>query len=160
LDSERRSLANAMVAAVAAEYRGAGAGTPASTSSVPVGPPPTGPVAAGVESKSQRTDDTMPSPSADAPGSGAGRLGTPDASPPTVQNLLFVLGGVLLGVGAIVFTVFAWARYGVAGRVTVLGAATLLAFVIPAVAKRRGLVATAETVAAIALLLVLLDGYG
>jgi hypothetical protein len=87
-------------------------------------------------------------------------LGDPDASPRTVQNLLFVLGAVLLGIAAIVFTVVAWTSYGVGGRATILGGATLIAFAIPVVAVRRRLTATAETFTAIALLLLILDGYG
>ena len=87
-------------------------------------------------------------------------LGDPDASPRTVQNLLFVLGAVLLGIAAIVFTVVAWTSYGVGGRAAILGGATLIAFAIPVVAVRRRLTATAETFTAIALLLLTLDGYG
>ncbi|HEY7173440.1 MAG TPA: hypothetical protein VH442_00865, partial [Micromonosporaceae bacterium] len=93
---------------------------------------------------------------ADAPGA----LGRPDASPRTVQNLLFVLGGILLGIGAIVFTAVAWATYGVPGRAAVLGVATVIALIAPVIATRRGLAATAETVAAVGLLLLMLDGYG
>ena len=87
-------------------------------------------------------------------------LGDPDASPRTVQNLLFVLGAVLLGVAAIVFTAVAWTSYGVGGRAAILGGATLIAFAIPVIAVRRRLTATAETFTAIALLLLILDGYG
>ena len=87
-------------------------------------------------------------------------FGDPDASPRTVQNLLFVLGAVLLGIAAIVFTVVAWTSYGVGGRAAILGGATLIAFAIPVVAVRRRLTATAETFTAIALLLLILDGYG
>ena len=87
-------------------------------------------------------------------------FGDPDASPRTVQNLLFVLGAVLLGIAAIVFTVVAWTSYGAGGRAAILGGATLIAFAIPVVAVRRRLTATAETFTAIALLLLMLDGYG
>jgi hypothetical protein len=87
-------------------------------------------------------------------------FGEPDASPRTVQNLLFVLGAVLLGIAAIVFTAVAWTSYGVGGRAAILGGATLVAFAIPVIAVRRRLTATAETFTAIALLLLTLDGYG
>ena len=40
----------------------------------------------------------------------------PEASTRTVQNALFILGGLLLGSAAIVFTAVAWARFGVTGR--------------------------------------------
>jgi hypothetical protein len=80
--------------------------------------------------------------------------------PQTIQNLLFVIGGILLGVGAIVFTVVAWSRYGMTGRIAILATATLIALAIPLVAVRRSLRATAETFTAIGLLLVALDGIG
>jgi hypothetical protein len=82
----------------------------------------------------------------------------PETSTRTVQNVLFILGGLLLGIAAIVFTAVAWATFGVGGRATILGVATGLALAVPFVALRRGLTATAETFAAIGLLLVLLDG--
>ena len=80
--------------------------------------------------------------------------------PQTIQNLLFIIGGILLGVGAIVFTVVAWNRYGMAGRILILAIATLIAFTIPLIAMRNKLQATAETFTAIALLLLGLDGVG
>ncbi|GAB3970008.1 hypothetical protein [Plantactinospora veratri] len=83
----------------------------------------------------------------------------PETSTRTVQNVLFVLGGLLVGTAAIVFTVWAWATVGVGGRALILGALTGLALAAPVLAKRRGLTATAETFAAIGLLLVVLDGY-
>ncbi|GIG85962.1 hypothetical protein Pen02_08980 [Plantactinospora endophytica] len=83
----------------------------------------------------------------------------PEASTRTVQNVLFVLGGLLLGTAAIVFAVVAWATVGVAGRALILGTLTGLALAAPLLAQRRGLTATAETFAAVGLLLVVLDGY-
>ncbi|RZU77926.1 hypothetical protein EV384_6670 [Micromonospora kangleipakensis] len=89
-------------------------------------------------------------------GAGPGR---PETSTRTVQGLLFVLGGLLLGTAAIVFTAVAWAAVGVAGRALILAGATVLALAVPLVVNRRGLRGTAETFAAVGLLLVLLDGY-
>ena len=83
----------------------------------------------------------------------------PEASTRTVQNALFILGGLLLGSAAIVFTAVAWARFGVTGRAVILAAATALVLAVPPVALARRLSATAETFAALGLLLVLLDGY-
>ncbi|WP_345122489.1 SCO7613 C-terminal domain-containing membrane protein [Dactylosporangium darangshiense] len=83
----------------------------------------------------------------------------PEAAPRTVQNLLFVFGGLLLGSAAIVFAAVAWASFGVLGRAAILGVVTLLTLAVPPVALRRGLRATAETFAALGVLLVLLDGY-
>ncbi|MCO8275004.1 hypothetical protein M1L60_30935 [Actinoplanes sp. TRM 88003] len=73
--------------------------------------------------------------------------------------MLFALGGLLLGVAAIVFAAVAWAQFGLGGRAVVLAAFTGLALAAPLVALRRNLRATAETFAAVGLLLVLLDGY-
>ncbi|WP_346538423.1 hypothetical protein [Micromonospora sp. DPT] len=85
--------------------------------------------------------------------------GRPETSTRTVQGLLFVLGGLLLGTAAVVFTAVAWAAVGVAGRAAILAAVTVLALAAPLVAVRRGLRGTAETFAAVGLLLVVLDGY-
>jgi hypothetical protein len=77
----------------------------------------------------------------------------------TLQNVLFVLGGLLLAVAAIVFTAVAWSQFGVGGRAAILAVVTTAALVIPLLALRRGLRSAAETVTAIGLLLILLDGY-
>ncbi|MFF5292123.1 SCO7613 C-terminal domain-containing membrane protein [Paractinoplanes globisporus] len=83
----------------------------------------------------------------------------PETSSRAVQNVLFTLGGLLLGVAAIVFTAVAWAQFGLTGRAVLLGVVTLVALAVPPLALRRGLTATAETMAAVGLLLTLLDGY-
>ncbi|MDO3702293.1 hypothetical protein Q3W71_11455 [Micromonospora sp. C28SCA-DRY-2] len=85
--------------------------------------------------------------------------GAAETSTRTVQGLLFVLGGLLLGTAAVVFTAVAWAAVGVAGRALILAAVTALALAGPLLAVRRGLRGTAETFAAVGLLLVVLDGY-
>ncbi|SCE90163.1 hypothetical protein GA0070216_10330 [Micromonospora matsumotoense] len=88
-----------------------------------------------------------------------GTPGRPETSTRTIQWLLFVLGGLLLGTAAVVFTAVAWSAVGVAGRALILAAFTALALAVPLVAKWRGLRGTAETFAAVGLLLVVLDGY-
>ncbi|MBV1848923.1 SCO7613 C-terminal domain-containing membrane protein [Catellatospora tritici] len=93
------------------------------------------------------------------PAAPSGPGGRPEASTKTVQNLLFVLGGLLLGIAAIVFTAVAWAAFDVVGRAVILGVVTLAVLAVPPLVRRRGLTATAETFAALGLLLVLLDGY-
>jgi hypothetical protein len=82
-----------------------------------------------------------------------------EASTRLVQNALFLLGGLLLAVAAIVFTAVAWSQFGVGGRALLLAGFTLAALAVPPLAVRRGLTATAETFAAVGLLMVLLDGY-
>jgi len=93
-------------------------------------------------------------PSAAAVGSPVG-----ETSPRAAQNVLFVLGGLLVGAAAIVFTGVAWATYGVVARAVILAVVTALVLAVPPVTARRGLRSTAETFAAIGMLLVVLDGY-
>ncbi|MDG4823092.1 hypothetical protein O7635_14650 [Asanoa sp. WMMD1127] len=83
----------------------------------------------------------------------------PETSPRTAQNVLFVLGGLLVGAAAIVFTGVAWATYGAVGRAVALAVVTALVLAVPPLATRRGLRSTAETFAALGMLLVVLDGY-
>jgi hypothetical protein len=83
----------------------------------------------------------------------------PKLSTLTVQNVLFALGGLLLVVAAAVFTAVAWAQVGVTGRALLLAGATAAVLAVPPFAARRGLIAAAETLAAVGLLMVLLDGY-
>jgi hypothetical protein len=83
----------------------------------------------------------------------------PEASTLGIQTLLFVIGGLLLGAGAIVFTIVAWTTFGRAGQAVILAVVTLLLLATPLVALRRRLRGTAETFAVLGLLLVLLDGY-
>jgi hypothetical protein len=104
-----------------------------------------------------------PPPAPGAPGTLAPAAAPAAAGPETsalgIQTLLFVIGGLLLGSGAIVFAVVAWTTFGVAGQAAILAAGTGLALLVPVVALRRRLRGTAETFAVIGLLLVLLDGY-
>ena len=125
----RQSLAARVTAA-----SGVGAGAPAPALPPPA-PPPAGPAAAGPAGPAR------------------------EASTRTVQTLLFILGGLLLGTGAIVFTAVAWATFGVAGRAVILAVVTALVLATPLVARWRGLRGTAETFAAVGLLLLVLDGY-
>ena len=124
--------------------------------SVP-GPASCGLTSAGSEATGARREDEA----AKAPGPArAERVPrSPEASTRTVQNLLFILGGLLLGSAAIVFTAVAWTTFGVTGRAVILAVVTGLTLAVPLVALRRRLTATAETFAALGLLLVLLDGY-
>ncbi|WP_187283406.1 SCO7613 C-terminal domain-containing membrane protein [Streptomyces sp. t39] len=82
-----------------------------------------------------------------------------EASPPGVQNLLLVLGGLLLAVAAVAFTLVSWGHMGIGGRSAVLGAVTVAALAAPAPLLRRGLRSTAESVGVLALVLTVLDAY-
>ncbi len=82
-----------------------------------------------------------------------------ETTPPKVQNLLLTLGGVLLTIAAIAFTLVSWGHMGIGGRSAVLGAVTLAALAAPVVLLRRRLTSTAESVAALGLVLMVLDAY-
>lgn len=83
----------------------------------------------------------------------------PEATPPDVQNVLLTLGGILLTIAAIAFTLVSWGHLGIGGRGAVLAAVTLTALGVPALLLRRKLRSTAETVAALGLALTVLDAY-
>ncbi|WP_327089100.1 hypothetical protein OIE66_00310 [Nonomuraea sp. NBC_01738] len=100
------------------------------------------------------------------PGGGPGAYGPEgpvpgagEVSPRTAQNSLLILGGLLLTVAAVVFTLVSWGHMGIAGRGLVLAAVTGIALFVPWVLIKRGLGATAETVGVLALALLMLDGY-
>ncbi|MFE6698092.1 SCO7613 C-terminal domain-containing membrane protein [Streptomyces sp. NPDC057718] len=81
------------------------------------------------------------------------------SAPRSAQNVLLTLGGLLLTIAAIAFTLVSWGSMGIGGRSAVLATVTLGALIAPAVLLRRGLGATAEALAALALVLTLLDVY-
>jgi hypothetical protein len=83
----------------------------------------------------------------------------PEAPAPSVQNVLLLLGGILLTIAAMVFTLVSWGHLGIAGRAVVLGAVTVAALAAPAVLLKRGLRSTAESVAGLGLALTVLDAY-
>ncbi|MEV6678303.1 hypothetical protein AB0N09_15805 [Streptomyces erythrochromogenes] len=82
-----------------------------------------------------------------------------EASAPSAQNVLLVLGAVLLAVAALAFTLVSWGSMGIAGRSAVLAVVTAAALAAPVPLVRRGLRSTAESVAAVGLLLTVLDAY-
>ncbi|MFJ6614633.1 SCO7613 C-terminal domain-containing membrane protein [Streptomyces sp. NPDC091289] len=81
------------------------------------------------------------------------------SAPRSAQNILLTLGGLLLTVAAVAFTLVSWGSMGIGGRSAVLAAVTLGALIAPAVLLRRKLAATAEALVALALVLTLLDVY-
>jgi hypothetical protein len=81
------------------------------------------------------------------------------AGPRSAQNVLLTLGGLLLTIAAIAFTLVSWGHMGIAGRSAVLAVVTLAALAAPAVLLRRGLSATAESLGALASVLMVLDAY-
>ncbi|MGW3663369.1 SCO7613 C-terminal domain-containing membrane protein [Streptomyces sp. NPDC005141] len=83
----------------------------------------------------------------------------PEATAPGVQNVLLVLGGILLTIAAVAFTLVGWGHLGITGRSLVLGAVTLAALGAPVLLLRRGLRSTAESLAGLGLALTVLDAY-
>ncbi|MFJ4858116.1 SCO7613 C-terminal domain-containing membrane protein [Streptomyces sp. NPDC088730] len=75
------------------------------------------------------------------------------------QNVLLTLGGLLLTVAAIAFTLVSWGQMGISGRTAVLATLTLAALAAPAALLRRGLASTAEALAALASVLMVLDAF-
>ncbi|GGZ62521.1 hypothetical protein GCM10010387_64950 [Streptomyces inusitatus] len=82
-----------------------------------------------------------------------------ETSSPSARNVLLVLGGLLLTIAAVAFTLVGWGRMGIGGRSAVLAAVTAAALAGPLALLRRGLAATAESVAALGLALLVLDAY-
>ena len=83
----------------------------------------------------------------------------PEASAPRVQNVLLLLGGVLLTIAAMVFTLVSWGDLGITARSAVLGAVTLATLAAPVPLLKRGLRSTAESLAGLGLALTVLDAY-
>ncbi|MGW7228073.1 SCO7613 C-terminal domain-containing membrane protein [Streptomyces cyaneofuscatus] len=93
------------------------------------------------------------------PWSAAPKSAKPSGPPRSAQNVLLALGGLLLTVAAIAFTLVSWGSMGIGGRSAALALVTLAALAAPVVLLRRKLAATAEALAALALVLTLLDVY-
>ncbi|MEV5971157.1 hypothetical protein [Streptomyces sp. NPDC051921] len=98
-------------------------------------------------------------PVAPGPVPTAAALPRPEATPRSTQNVLLTLGGVLLTVAALVFTLVSWGAMGIGGRASVLAVVTSAVLLPPVALLRRGLGSTAESVAALGLVLTLLDAY-
>ncbi|MEU9580189.1 SCO7613 C-terminal domain-containing membrane protein [Streptomyces chilikensis] len=100
-------------------------------------------------------DPPVASPARVPPAPGPGG----EASGPDVQNLLLLLGGLLLGIASLVFTLVAWGSLGLGGRAAVLGALTAVVLASPVPLLRRGLRATAESLTGLGMTLTVLDAY-
>jgi hypothetical protein len=81
----------------------------------------------------------------------------PETSPKQVQNTLLTLGAVLLGGDGVVFTAVTYQHLGVVGRALVLLVLTAVAAWAPTRLLPRGLAASAEAIAGVAVVLAVLD---
>jgi len=100
-----------------------------------------------------------PPPAGAEPTWDPGPAARPEASTREVQNILLSLGALVLGVAAVVFAAVAISSLDDLSRVAILLLATAVTLAAPPRIARRNLTATAETVAAVGLLLVPLVGY-
>jgi hypothetical protein len=77
----------------------------------------------------------------------------------SVQVTLLIVGVSLLSVAAIFFLVYAFINFGIVWRSVIIGAITVAAFAVASLLRRRNLTATAEGIAAFAVVLVYLDAW-
>ncbi|MFJ9557062.1 SCO7613 C-terminal domain-containing membrane protein [Nocardiopsis sp. NPDC101807] len=97
-------------------------------------------------------------PGAPAPASaGHGSAPAGEVTRRSAQNLVLGLGGLLVGIAALVFAVWSWSDLGTGARAGVLGATTLAFALLALPLHRRGLRATAETFGAVAAALLCVD---
>ncbi|MEU9702937.1 hypothetical protein [Streptomyces sp. NPDC047981] len=101
----------------------------------------------------------VPLPEAGATTGAATGRPVAESTPRGAQNVLLTLGGILLTIAALAFTLVSWGTMGIGGRATVLAVVTSAALAVPVVLLRRGLRSTAEAVAALGLVLMVLDAY-
>ena len=89
------------------------------------------------------------------------RVTTPrkETTPAQVQNTLLTLGALLLALAGVVFAAVTYRHLGVVGRALVLLTLTGAAAAAPVVLLRRGLTASAEALAGVALTLGTLDAW-
>lgn len=122
-----------------------------------------------VASDLERAADVVHAPAPHAPANGvpptvpaAPSRMPADAAPresrrPSAQVLLLGVGVTLLAIAAIFFTIYAFVTFGLLVRALIIGAVTVGAVAGATLLRRRRLVGTAEAVAALAVILILLD---
>ena len=94
-----------------------------------------------------------------------GQPGHPGAPKPrkaaswSIQNLLLILGAVLLAGASLVFLVFSWGEIDLGLRAIIIGGLTAVVFAAARFVQRRGLLASAEAISGIGALMVCLDAW-
>ncbi|WP_213453586.1 SCO7613 C-terminal domain-containing membrane protein [Rhizomonospora bruguierae] len=109
--------------------------------------------------RDEQADIGVAPPPVEAPEAPDALAEHPEASQRSVQNIMLALGALLLGVAAVVFAAFAISELDSISRAAILIAATALTLFAPPAIAKRNLTATAETIAAVGLILVPIDGY-
>jgi hypothetical protein len=109
-----------------------------------------------------------PAPSAAAPAPVKPAVAYPPWQPPAprkewtpqrVQNLLLIVGALLLVAASVTFTVLAWGRLGIGGRAAVMVGVTAVTGWSARWVDRRGLTASAEVIALLTVLFAAVDAY-
>ena len=155
------ACAVAVAEAVAAPTAAAAPESSTTPAAPPVFAPPAGAPPAGAPRPAQPLLPLGPQqapplpPRAEPHAAGASR--PPKRS--SVQILLLLVGVTLVSVAAIFFLTVAWLFAGLAVRSLIVGLVTVAALVTAAALRRRTLVATAEGIGALAVVLVLLDAW-
>ncbi|MGH8882182.1 MAG: hypothetical protein ACRD0P_33345, partial [Stackebrandtia sp.] len=101
------------------------------------------------------TELSWPPPVSDV--AGAAEPSRAEASTRSIQNVLLTLGAILSATAIVVFTTVAWATFGSTGRALILTAITTAMLAVPLWLRRRGLRATAETLAGLAIVMIPCD---
>ena len=76
-----------------------------------------------------------------------------------MQVILLIVGVSLLAVGAIAFLIYAFINFGIAVQSAIIGGVTIAAFISASLLRKRRLTASAEGIAALAVVLVFLDAW-
>ncbi len=154
LQAQRQALMVAVAQRLADERAGGTAKTTATTTTATTTTTRTAAAKTTAVLPRQRRTDLPPNPPPQWTGAWP-----PETSPRSAQNTLLTLGGVLLAIAAVVIAGVYVTTTASGGRAAVLGIATTVFLGVPVLLTRNTLTATAETIASIGLLLVLLDGY-
>lgn len=164
LDTQRTAQQASDAAAASARAAAPAAAAPSSVAAAPV--------AAAASSAPDTAPWVTPSPTTHSPQPAAASApatsapaATP-AQPPAqprrhlgAQVILLLVGVSLLSVGAIFFLVYAFITFGLVWRSVIIASVTIAAFVGASLLQRRRLTASAEAVAALAVVFVYLDAF-
>ncbi|PWV52974.1 SCO7613 C-terminal domain-containing membrane protein [Nocardiopsis sp. L17-MgMaSL7] len=113
------------------------------------------PMAVGVPAAARQEPAPGPAPGTASAAGPAERTG--EVSQRSAQNVILGLGGLLIGIAALVFAIWTWSDMSTGARAGVLGLTTLTFAGLALPLYRRGLHATAETFGAVAAGLLCVD---
>lgn len=142
-------------------YETAAAAAAAAPAAIPAPEPVSVPVPAAAAAPAPTTVAAPPpaAPAAPVPVPAASAAPAQPRRHLGVQVILLIVGVSLLAVGAIFFLVYAFITFGLVWRSVIIAAVTVAAFVGASLLRRRRLAATAEAIAALAVVFVYLDAF-